>query len=56
MEFCQNCNNMLIPKDGQFYCRTCNLYFRITEGEEIMKKIIKRDESFLDTKPVFLGI
>lgn len=56
MEFCQNCNNMLIPKDGQFYCRTCNLYFRITEGEEIMKKIIKRDESFLDTKQVFLGI
>lgn len=47
MEFCQDCNNMLIPKDDQLYCRTCEAYYEMTEGgKKSTRKIIHKKEEY----------
>ena len=46
MRFCDNCGNMLIPKDGKLYCKACEEEFELgsdQEGYKIQKKI-RHDE------------
>lgn len=46
MKFCDNCGNMLIPKDGKLYCKACEEEFDLgknQEGYKIQKKI-RHDE------------
>ena len=43
VQFCPNCNNILIPKKGTdlLFCRACNVEFKLESKEEyqIIKKI-----------------
>lgn len=51
MEFCEDCNNMLIPKDGELYCKACEEYYPMTEGEaNSTKKIIQKEEEYGKTE------
>jgi len=45
MRFCENCGNMLIPKNGKLYCKACEEEFDLEskEGYKIQKKI-RHDE------------
>ncbi len=55
MEFCPECKNFLYPKKGILHCRTCEMEYPMPKKEERARKIMKHDESFLDTRPIFLG-
>ncbi|MFX1376641.1 MAG: hypothetical protein ACFFA0_12595 [Promethearchaeota archaeon] len=42
MRFCDNCGNMLIPKNGKLYCKACEEEFDLSGSKEeykIQKKI-----------------
>ena len=41
MNYCPNCNNLLVPRGENFECRICNREFSITENEEKEYKVVK---------------
>lgn len=53
MRFCDNCGNMLIPKNGKLYCKACEEEFDLEnkEGYKIQKKI-RHDEK--ETAPIVI--
>ncbi|TXT58058.1 MAG: DNA-directed RNA polymerase, subunit M/Transcription elongation factor TFIIS [Promethearchaeota archaeon] len=54
MRFCENCNNILIPRKGKLYCKACDEEFEIGANQDdykIIKKIIHDDK---ETAPVIV--
>ena len=47
MRFCDNCGNMLIPKDKKLYCKACEEEFELGSDKESYKiqKKIHHDEN-----------
>ncbi|MHA2394771.1 MAG: hypothetical protein ACXAEX_22810 [Promethearchaeota archaeon] len=47
MRFCDNCGNMLIPKNGKLYCKACEEEFDLGTSKEEYKiqKKIHHDET-----------
>ncbi|MFX1574559.1 MAG: hypothetical protein ACFFB0_17600 [Promethearchaeota archaeon] len=46
MRFCDNCGNMLIPKNGKLYCKACEEEFELGKDKEdyMIQKKIRHDE------------
>lgn len=46
MRFCENCGNMLIPKNGKLYCKACEEEFELGKDKEdyMIQKKIRHDE------------
>ena len=46
MEYCEDCDNILISKDGKFYCRTCDKYYEKVDEDELKvgKKVNENPE------------
>jgi DNA-directed RNA polymerase subunit M/transcription elongation factor TFIIS len=46
MRFCENCNNILIPRKGKLYCKACDEEFELGANQEDYKiiKMIKHDD------------
>jgi len=47
MNFCPNCDNILIPKNKKLYCKACEVEFDLDSSkteEYKIKKSIKHDE------------
>ncbi len=47
MNFCPNCDNILIPKNKKLYCKACDVEFDLDSSkteEYKIKKAIKHDE------------
>ena len=49
MEFCEECGNILLPKNGALYCRVCKKEFKakkaVIDSYKIKKKITKDKKS-----------
>jgi DNA-directed RNA polymerase subunit M/transcription elongation factor TFIIS len=54
MRFCENCNNILIPKKGKLYCKACDEEFELGTNQDDYKiiKMIKHDDK--ETAPVIV--
>lgn len=54
MRFCENCGNMLVPKNGKLYCKACDEEFDLGKNKEDYKiqKKIKHDEK--ETAPIVI--
>ena len=52
MQFCENCDNILIPRNKKLYCKACDMEFDLPEDSEEYKivKTIPHDEK--DVSPV----
>ncbi|PIU63603.1 hypothetical protein COS83_00295 [archaeon CG07_land_8_20_14_0_80_38_8] len=46
--FCQECNNLLLGRDGMLYCSTCNISYKINESDKqlltLKKKIVHNEK------------
>ena len=41
MRFCDNCGNMLVPKNGKLYCKACEEEFELDSSKTDDYKIVK---------------
>lgn len=41
MRFCEECGNMVVPKDGKLYCKACEKEFDLDKSKPDDYKIIK---------------
>ena len=42
MKFCENCGNMLIPRNRKLYCKACNEEFDLDVSKKEDYKIVKK--------------
>jgi DNA-directed RNA polymerase subunit M/transcription elongation factor TFIIS len=54
MRFCENCNNILIPRKKKLYCKACDEEFELGTNQDDYKiiKMIKHDDK--ETAPVIV--
>ena len=41
MRFCDNCNNILVPRNKKLYCKACDEEFELDQEEQKEYKIVK---------------
>ena len=42
MKFCENCGNMLIPRNRKLYCKACDEEFNLDISKKEEYKIVKK--------------
>lgn len=42
MKFCENCGNLLIPRNRKFYCKACDEEFDLDLSKKEEYKIVKK--------------
>ncbi|MFW9826095.1 MAG: hypothetical protein ACFFEY_00555 [Candidatus Thorarchaeota archaeon] len=55
MRFCEECGNMLVPKDGKLWCKACEKEFDLDKSKKEDYKInksIRHDEK--ETAPIIV--
>lgn len=54
MRFCDNCGNMLIPKEGKLYCKACEEEFDLgtSKGDYKIQKKFRHDE--IESAPIIV--
>jgi len=55
IRFCEECGNMLVPKDGKLYCKACEKEFKLDTSKKedyTINKTIKHDEK--ESAPIII--
>ncbi|MHA2474840.1 MAG: hypothetical protein ACXAES_16575 [Promethearchaeota archaeon] len=55
MRFCENCGNMLIPKNGKLFCKACEEEFELGKDKESYKIVKKIHHDENETAPISKG-